>query len=196
MSAAARSRSRGDSLSNRAIDPVHTQAVDRLAGALAAQGKLDEAETLAGQAASLSQERFGPEHLRTGGALKRVASIEVLRGKDSDAEAHYRRALSIDERVLGTDNPAVAGDLVALAPILQRMGKRQDAKADLERAQTIVTGQFGNDSLMSVGAMLALANLAWRFRGGLSFPAGDFGLASEPERAAAIYVCAKCAVHI
>ena len=132
-----------------------------LVEAIIPSGKLDEAEALTRHAIALYQSRLGPDHPRTGGAIKELASIAALRGKDGDAEDNYRRALAIDEHVLGADNPAVAGDLVALAPVLQRLGKRQEAKASIDRALTIVTTQFGKDSLMAVGAMQASANFAY-----------------------------------
>ena len=111
-----------------------------LVEAIIPSGKLDEAEALTRHAIALYQSRLGPDHPRTGGAIKELASIAALRGKDGDAEDNYRRALAIDEHVLGADdNAAVAGDLVALAPVLQRLGKRQEAKASIDRALTIVT---------------------------------------------------------
>jgi tetratricopeptide (TPR) repeat protein len=132
-----------------------------LSQTLVSEGKLDEADVLTRRALELYRQRLGADHLRFGGALKTLASIELLRGQDRNAEDHYRQALAIDEKMIGSQSPAVAVDLMNLVPILKRAGNRQNAKANIDRALAINTAQLGAESPMTAQSIQALSDMAY-----------------------------------
>jgi hypothetical protein len=116
-----------------------------LAIALEAQGKLEEAETLAHDALAKRRKWFGNNHPQVAMSLNNLAGILSHAGKLRDAEAAAREALAIRRKILGNDHPDVPPAMVTLADILQFQG-RNDEENELRR-EALALSRKGNADL-------------------------------------------------
>lgn len=105
------------------------------AEALAAQGQLNEAETLHDRVLAIYQRTLGPEHALTATGLSNLGNVRYLQGKFAEAEAAHRQALAVREKVLGPDHPDTATSLSNLANVLFEQGKDERASAAEQRAR-------------------------------------------------------------
>jgi CHAT domain-containing protein/Tfp pilus assembly protein PilF len=105
------------------------------AEALAAQGQLNEAETLHDRVLAIYLRTVGPEHALTATGYSNLGNVRYLQGKLADAEAAHRQALAIREKVLGPDHPDTATSLNNLANVLFEQGKDERASGAEQRAR-------------------------------------------------------------
>ena len=108
-----------------------------LAGPLAADGRLPEAEALLRRALALCEQSLGPQHPQTVDAQTELARLLARQGQAAEAEALLRRALAAREAVYGGEHPKVSDVLGTLAAVLVRQGQAAEAEALLRRALAV-----------------------------------------------------------
>jgi tetratricopeptide (TPR) repeat protein/predicted Ser/Thr protein kinase len=142
------------------LGPDSAEVADVLAKlgvALAAQGKLDEAETVLRQALALSVRLWGDRDLRVAKILHNLSGIAYYRDDRAGSEQFIRRALAIREAALPDDDPDLAGSREAMALLLQKEGRSAEAEKLLERLAASAEKVFGPDhpelarTLMNLG---------------------------------------------
>ncbi|MEG4423659.1 MULTISPECIES: tetratricopeptide repeat protein [unclassified Microcoleus] len=78
---------------------------------------------------SLSEQRFGSEHLDIATSINHLAYIYRLQCRYSEAEHLCKQVLEMRQRLLGTEAPQVADSLNQLAILYNLQGKYDDAEA-------------------------------------------------------------------
>ena len=81
------------------------EELNRQVIALYQEGRYPEASGPAGEALSLAERLFGPEHPDTAMSLNNLAELYRAQGRYGDAEPLHRRALAIREEALGPSIP-------------------------------------------------------------------------------------------
>lgn len=100
------------------LKPGHqhiTLTMNNLAGALASQGKLAEAEQLHRRILLERRRTLAPDHPHIALTLNNLGDVLAYSGRWEEARASIAEALDIRERTLGTDHPAYALTLVSYA---------------------------------------------------------------------------------
>jgi tetratricopeptide (TPR) repeat protein len=92
------------------------------------QGLYDQAEPWYEQCLSLTQARFGSDHLHIATSLNNLASLYNYQGRYSEAESLYVQALEIHKLFLGEEHSAVAISLNALAVLYYYQGRYSEAE--------------------------------------------------------------------
>ena len=105
------------------------------AEALAAQGQLNEAETLHDRVLGIYLRTLGPDHALTATGLSNLGNVRYLQGKLPEAETAHRQALGIREKVLGPNHPDTATSLNNLANVLFEQGKDERTSGAEQRAR-------------------------------------------------------------
>ena len=124
-----------------------------LAGALASQPRLADAETMQRQVLSAYNELLGPEDPRTTKALSNLAEILWNRGNVAEVEAICRKVLAINRKVLGDAHPDVAEALNNLATVLLSEGKLVEAEPLQREAVALYRRVSGPDDLKLANAL-------------------------------------------
>jgi CHAT domain-containing protein/Tfp pilus assembly protein PilF len=112
-----------------------------------------EAEPLFRRAASITEKRFGPEHLNTALSLNNLALVYDAQRRYAEAEPLFRRVLEIREKVLGPEHPDTALSLNALAQIYNLQDHHAKAESLHRRALAIrekILGSDHSDTAMSL----------------------------------------------
>lgn len=131
--------------------PDSLSSMADLASLLAAQGKLEQAETLHRQALAKSREILGEQHTDTLTSINNLAVLLQDLGKLDEAETLYREGLSKSREVLGHDDPDTLISLNNLAVLLQDRGQLDEAEAiyrDLLAKSRRVLGDEHPDTLI------------------------------------------------
>jgi len=143
-------------------DPELAGLLNKLGTALAARGRLDEAEATLRRALAIAERAEGKRDPRVAKILHNLAGIAYYRGQIAEAEQLLERALAIREAALPRDDPDLAGSLEALALVRQRQGQPAAAAALLERQLATVERIYGPEhpELARVLLNLGLARAA------------------------------------
>jgi tetratricopeptide (TPR) repeat protein len=137
--------------------PEVADVLARLGVALAAQGKLDQAETILRQALAIHARLWGDHDLRVAKILHNLSGIAYYRDDRAGSERFIRRALTIREAALPDDDPDLAGSREAMALLLQKEGRTAEAEQLLEHLAASAEKVFGPDhpelarTLMNLG---------------------------------------------
>ena len=127
--------------------PTRILALDGLGRSLHALEQWDEAEQVLGEALSLLEKLFGPEHPHVAGGLQNLARIRASRGQPREAGFMGLRALDILRKALGDAHPRVADALLNLSSSYYECGDYARAEAHLRQAQEIWEATLGRDSM-------------------------------------------------
>jgi tetratricopeptide (TPR) repeat protein len=93
------------------------------------QGLYDEAEPWYEQRLSLTQARFGSDHLHIATSLNNLASLYNLRGRYSEAEPIHMQSLELRKRILGENHPDVANSMNNLGRLYYYQGRYFEAES-------------------------------------------------------------------
>jgi len=109
-----------------------------LAAIIAAQGRLDEAESLLRDALAVFRRRYGAQHREIAFGLGNLAEILRRQGATEEAQRVAEHACAIGERALGPAHPELAPILNTLALLCSQAGDNAGARDLLERASNIL----------------------------------------------------------
>ncbi len=122
-------------------------ALNKRVEQLRQSGKQAEAIAAAKQALSLTERRYGANHVATAAALTRLAELLIAQKRYAEAEPLLKRALAIHEK--GNDRVKTAQAANNLAKLYQREGRKADAK-QLEDRAIALSGGKGPTALKKV----------------------------------------------
>lgn len=118
----------------------HHRRMTVLAQALMAQGRLDEAEPLLNEAASLARERYGQDATYLHRVLRELGLLHARRGQWRQALQVYGDALAAADQGGDTGNPVHALTLSRLAEAQAGAGDARHAEATHRRALAALQG--------------------------------------------------------
>ncbi len=133
-----------------------------LAGAIASQGRLEEAAGLFEAAERDIRRRLGEDHHNRATAIVNLGLLNRNLGRLDRAESYLREALAIRERTFGEIHPLVAESLSQLAWTLSDLGRDDEARPLQERALAIFDATLGAEHLEIAESLEHLAALALR----------------------------------
>ncbi|CAN0209195.1 unnamed protein product, partial [Phaeothamnion confervicola] len=148
---------------------VRRNLINRLGGALWAQGKFDDAERLHRDDLAHLEQKRGPAHPSTAIALQRLADVLASSGRQGEAIVLYQRSLAINEQSRSEINIArTAWDargfflsagysLQQLAQLAFEQGVPAESVVFAEQYLKTVEQAFGSDSPVLVPAFATLA---------------------------------------
>ncbi|MBF2090011.1 MAG: tetratricopeptide repeat protein [Synechococcales cyanobacterium K32_A2020_035] len=125
------------------------------------QSLWQEAERWYGQCLTITETRFGKDHLDVTTSLNNLALLYDSMGRYGEAEPLYVRSLSIREQQLGADHLKVATSLNNLALLYDSMGRYGEAEPLYVRSLSIREQQLGADHS---DVAISLNNLAGLYR--------------------------------
>ena len=122
---------KAEELANKAItifatsklspDLLSTQQT--LGSILAADGRLQQAESLLHSVSQSYSESLGPDHPKVAGSKALLADLSVLQGRLTEADSLYQMCIAIDERTLGKGHLATTSTFIRYSA-LRRLEKR------------------------------------------------------------------------
>jgi non-specific serine/threonine protein kinase/serine/threonine-protein kinase len=130
--------------------------LNKLGAALAARGRLDEAEAALRRALPIGEQAWGRDDPRVAKLLHNLSGIAYTRGRSAEAEQFLMRALAVRERILPEDDPDLAGSREALALLRQQQGRPAEAAALLERVVASAERVYGPEHPAVARALLNL----------------------------------------
>ena len=128
-----------------------------LAGWLAVQGQLSEADELARQVMDIRSRVHVPDSEATNDSLSYLAAVFVQEGKFSQAEQLNRQILDFRQRRLGADHPKVLVAEGDLAGVLSKEGQWSEAELLLRHRVEAGRRIFGPDHFYQTTAESSLA---------------------------------------
>ncbi len=143
----------------KAGDLTSATAKSHLAGLLASEGRLTEAEAIMRDVVALNEMVLGPRHPTLAITLNNLGRIYAREGKDADAEETLHRAISIKEHSLGRNHPSLAANLEALATVYLRQAKYALAEALYIRAVRLVEQSLGDEHPQLAPLLINLAGV-------------------------------------
>ncbi|KAH8045857.1 hypothetical protein JL722_14014 [Aureococcus anophagefferens] len=142
-------------------------SLDRLATALQALRRLDEAEPLFRRALAIHERNpFGRDHPEIAASLTHLASLLRDLGRVDEAEPLLRRALQIKEKQLGPTHPGAVDNMKKLGAVLEERG---GAFEEAERLQAAAL-RVSEDG----GAPAGVLARGWRNLAGMSYRQGKY----------------------
>ncbi len=149
------------------------------ANALSAEGKQDEALTLAQQSLALREKYLAAEHVSIANSFYQLGVIFHAKGDFPQSVAQFQRALAIKEKLNGVDSSSVSPLVNNLGAIYNEMGDYEKAEQFMQRAVSIQEKQhITNDPTLAI----TLHNL-----GNVQDAKGDYNSAEQTyQRALAI----------
>jgi tetratricopeptide (TPR) repeat protein len=140
--------------------PSTAGSLDNLAGLLAVQGDLHEAELLLDRALAIRQRAFGGKHPEIAASLNSLGRLHRAKGKAAAALSCFERARAIQEEVLGADHYETASTLDNLAR-LRQVSDIHAARLLLERVLSIREQTLGPRHFQTAASLHNLARLLW-----------------------------------
>jgi serine/threonine protein kinase len=133
-------------------------ALNNLAVALLAEGKLSEAEDLNSRALAIRRQHFGNANADVATSLNNLGCVLRQRGKPALAKAATLESLDILQKLYGSENLDVADSLRNLSLILGDEGKWSEAEAKAREVLAIRRKLLGPEHPWIASA---LADVAW-----------------------------------
>jgi serine/threonine protein kinase/tetratricopeptide (TPR) repeat protein len=130
--------------------------LNQLAMMLGNQGRLDEAETMFGEAMAI-QRRLGREDVST--TLNNLSLTLMDRGRHAEAETVLREALTLHRKFDGNDHADTATTLGNLAGLLEEQGKLDEAEPLLREALGRQQNLMGSEHPDVAATLNTLANV-------------------------------------
>jgi serine/threonine-protein kinase len=119
------------------LGPDHADlasTLNNLAGALAEQGRPEEALPLRERALRIIIAQRGAEHPQVSDHLRGVGALLFQLGRASEAHEHWVRALELRREAYGDEHPDVATSLDDLGNALEALGQDEEAITRLREA--------------------------------------------------------------
>jgi tetratricopeptide (TPR) repeat protein/CHAT domain-containing protein len=135
------------------------EALQRQIAQLYQSGNYSEAMSIAQQALTLGEQRFGPDDARLGTLLNNVATLNKVQRRYAEAEPFYQRALAIQEKALGSEHASVGKTLSELAHLYALQRRYAEAEPLFERSLAITEATLGADHPDLVATLDRLALL-------------------------------------
>ncbi|MEM9275931.1 MAG: tetratricopeptide repeat protein [Cyanobacteria bacterium P01_F01_bin.143] len=125
----------------------------------AGQGIYDEAEFWYQQYLSVSQDRFGDEHLEVASSLNNLANLYRVRGRYWKARPLFQKALDLSKNLLGEKHPEIATILENLALLYCERGHPYNAEPLYQEALKIREQFFKEHPLALANTLNNLSGL-------------------------------------
>ena len=125
-------------------NPESGFAVQSLASTLELQGRVDEAESLLGEAFALVAGELGDDNLRVASMAVDLARVRIAQGHAAGVEDMTRRALAVRERILPPGHWRIAEGQALLGASLAAQRRDSEAEALMtaaDRAMKPVAGR-------------------------------------------------------
>lgn len=107
------------------------RTLDTLAQAMAAEGRLTEAEAPTREALAINQRYFGARHMSTALSMNNLAALYYQEGRYAQAAAQWQQALPVYREVFGLEHPEVA-------TLLNNMGRSALMAGDVSSAISLL----------------------------------------------------------
>jgi tetratricopeptide (TPR) repeat protein len=120
-------------------------ALNNLGNALAADGRLEEAEGALRQAIEVWEKVLGPEHSNIAAALSNLSSLERIRHHYSQAERLLEQALKMDRKTLPVGSVRIGLDLNNAGTLFAARKHYADAEGALRDSLSILRGSLPAD---------------------------------------------------
>jgi tetratricopeptide (TPR) repeat protein len=117
----------------------------KLGTTLLKSGRKEEAFQAFQQAASLSEQAFGAEHVETANSLSALGMLSRQHGDHAEAQRCLRRALEIHRATSGPESNAATEALYNLGESLEQSGDLAGAVSEYERVLKLKDRQVGGD---------------------------------------------------
>lgn len=144
----------------KAGDPnLRADYLSRASRAIESAGQEEKAIALQEEAAAIREKTLGPDHERTGMALKDLAYLYREQGWFDKAEPLYRRALAISERTPGPDNHDTAVTAMSFARAYWGEGRFAEAEQLYRHALAIDEKTLGPEHIATANSLGKLADL-------------------------------------
>ena len=131
----------------------------KLGTALLKSGRKAEALEAFRQAATLSEQVFGAEHVETAQAFAELGMLSRQHGDHAEAQRWLRRAAEIHGATSGPESHAATEALYNLAASLEQSGDLSGAVSEYERILVLKTLQVGGNREEATDVQLQLAAL-------------------------------------
>ena len=131
----------------------------KLGTALLNSGRTPEAFGAFKQAATLSEQAFGPNHEHTATSLAELGMLSRQNGEHAEAQRCLRRALDIHRIASGLDSHESTQALYHLAASLEESGDLDGAAGEYERVLKLKERQVGGNRQEAADAQVRLAAL-------------------------------------
>jgi tetratricopeptide (TPR) repeat protein len=117
-------------------------ALNRQAGELSRQGRIDDAIVVARRGLALSEAVFGKVHANIAADLITLANLYERQGDFFNAQPLITRAIGIDTQIYGAEHPEVAIDKGALAMMLDLKGDVKGAEQSYRESINTMLAHF------------------------------------------------------
>jgi tetratricopeptide (TPR) repeat protein len=131
----------------------------KLGTALLKSGRKEEALEAFQQAASLSEQAFGVNHVETAHSLAELGVLSRQHGNHAEAQRCLRRALEIHRATSGPESNVATEALYNLAASLEQSGDLAGAVSEYERVLALKDRQVGGNREESTDVQVHLAAL-------------------------------------
>lgn len=121
------------------------------------QGKYTEAIPVAEKIRTLTERRYGPDHVESANAMNNLALLYIEKKQYAEAEKLAQQALAIYRNILSPDHPCTAYILDNLAEIYQETGRF--AIAEKTRKEVTNKRKDAEDQVRSCNALEPLATM-------------------------------------
>jgi serine/threonine protein kinase/Flp pilus assembly protein TadD len=135
------------------------RAVNGLAQALQALGRLAEAEKLFSTNLEAWRHVLGPEHPDTLNAVANLATVLHARGQLAGAEELFRANLEVQRRVRGPEHPDTMGTVNNLAALLYDAGRSAEAEELFRQNLEVQRRVLGPEHRQTLGTVNNLAQV-------------------------------------
>jgi len=128
--------------------PEYAQMVNSLAGAVEAQGRLEEAETLLADAVDIVEQHFAADHPRVLAYVTNLARVRIRRGRAAEAEPVLQQVLAARQRIYPAGDWRIAQSQSLLGAALMAARRFDDAKrlmVEADRVLRPVPGPEGDE---------------------------------------------------
>ena len=143
-------------------DERRVEALNVLAIALDAQGRLGDALAAWTEVDQRRTATFGPKHPDTIVARHNVALMETALGDWDAAEAHLRACLTDAREVLGPRHPDTLKVLNSLGNLLSQRGEWMEATPLMEELVAVRREVLGDRHPLTLGSLVNLAASLWQ----------------------------------
>jgi tetratricopeptide (TPR) repeat protein len=122
-------------------------------------GRKDEALEAFQQAAGLSEQVFGPNHLETAQSFAELGMLSRQHGNHAQAQWCLRRAAEIHQTASGLESHAATEAIFNLAASLEQSGDLEGAMSEYERVLKLKDRQVGGNREEATEVQVHLAAL-------------------------------------
>ena len=148
---------------DQTLPPGHDRTLvvtNGIAGAVASQGRLDEAAPLFESVYEEQRKLLGDDHVLLANSLNNLGMLHLDLGQPHKAATYHRRALNIRLAALGPNNTRTAWSFDNLARTLGRLGQLDEAWSLQSQALAVREAHYGPDHRRVARSCTNLSDLA------------------------------------